>query len=777
MKISLNWLNTHIELSETPDQIAELLTNCGLEVEDHYPTETVKGGLSGLIVGQVVEAHPHPNADKLKLTKVDTGRGELLSIVCGAPNVEAGQKVIVAEIGVTIHPLKGEPFTIKKAKIRGEDSEGMLCAEDEIGLGNSHDGLLILDKDCIVGHPLTKYIKVENDFIFEIGLTPNRGDAASHLGIARDLKAILNRPLIQQPAIEISPTTETTIGVSLNDANACGRYSGIDINNVSIKPSPDWLQKRLKSIGINPINNVVDITNYVMHNVGQPMHAFDADKLAGNINIRYAKPGELLVTLDNVERKLSGEELVIADDNGAIALAGVMGGLSTAINESTKNIFLESAWFDPAVVRKTAKKHGLSTDSSFRFERGINPHYTVNALLMATDMVCMEVNQAMCSSIVDVLPNSIISPEVSFSFQKFKNLSGVDIDHSVLKTILLNLDIEILSENEKELLLRIPNYRLDVTRDIDVFEDILRIYGYNNIPFPVIMHGAAVVQPNPDKTTLKNILCNYLSSQGFNEILTNSLTSETYFTDSELSNSVKLLNPLSNELSILRPGILPSLLEIVAYNKNRKADDLKFYEFGKIYQQTEKGYRESEKLALVVTGNKQKPHWRQKESLADYYYLKSIVQNCFASLGINNVKATVDEVDSSLLKKLDVKGTVWYAEINMDSLVTAFTKKSFKLKEIPVFPEVSRDLNLVFGKTVLYKDIEDVVVKITGPYLRAMNLIDVYEGKPLQEGEKAYTINLVLGDTQKTMTDTQIDAIMQKLITTFESKLNAVIRK
>lgn len=779
MKISFNWLIKHITLTETPEQIAELLTNCGLEVEDLYETGAVKGGFEGLKVGHVLEVTQHPNADRLRLTKVDIGNEVTLNIVCGAPNVAVGQKVIVAPIGTTIYPLTDGPITMKKAKIRGEESEGMICAEDEIGLGTSHDGILILDADCKVGTPISEVIKTDSDFIFEIGLTPNRGDAASHLGIARDLKAILNRPLTDDDNYSFSSDAKgSSISVSIKDRNTCGRYSGLLLKDISIAPSPDWLQKSLKAIGINPINNVVDITNYIMHDIGQPMHAFDADKLKDSINVRLSNSGETLTLLDKTERKLTGVELVIADKNGPLALAGVMGGLSSSITESTKTIFLESAWFNAANVRKTAKLHSISTDSSFRFERGIDPHNTANALNKAAKLILEIAGGTIASELIDVQPESIVSPKVNFSYKKFKTLAGVNIDNVTLKTILKNLDIEIVSETTDSLELRIPNYRTDVNRDIDVFEDILRIYGYNNIPFPEIMHSAAVVQPKPDKNFIKQTISNYLSAQGFNEIMTNSLTRESYYGADELEKAVKLLNPLSNELAILRNGILPSMLEAIAYNKNRKANDLKFYEFGKVYQHSETGFKEFEKLALVVTGNKEAPNWRQKPAKADYYFIKSVVENALAAVGAKKTKGVIiEEVGREILKKLDIKGTVWYAEINVAALILATTKNKFKLQEIPVFPEVSRDLSLVLNKVVPYSDIETIVNQTIGEYLRKLTVFDVFEGKPLEEGQKSYTFNMVLYDNEKTMNDIQIDAIMQKLIATFENQLKAVVRK
>ena len=779
MKISLNWLKTHIELHETPEQISDLLTNCGLEVEDLYTSGSVKNGFEGLIVGHVLEVKQHPNADRLRLTKVDIGTETPLHIVCGAPNVEVAQKVIVAPIGTTIYPLNGEPITMKKAKIRGEESEGMICAEDEIGLGTNHDGILVLDADCITGKPVSHYLQPDTDTILEIGLTPNRGDAASHLGIARDLKALLNRPLII-PEEEQTPfgNLASPINVSINDPATCGRYSGAFVSNIHIAPSPEWLQKRLKAIGINPINNVVDLTNFIMHDIGQPMHAFDADKIKGSLEVRFAKAGESLITLDKLERKLQGSELIIADSSGPIALAGVMGGQSTAINESTQRIFLESAWFDAACVRKTAKLHSISTDSSFRFERGINPDFTIKVLEKAALLVA-----DICEGKPDYLPidiQTVPTPKTKIHLQyaKINALVGTELDPDRIMQIVTNLDMEILSEGRMGLDLILPAYRMDVTRDIDVIEDILRIYGFDNVPFPTIMHSAAVVAPKPDKHSLKQIICNYLSAQGFNEIMTNSLTSEHYYSEQELLKTVKLLNPLSIELSVMRPEMQASILEAVAYNKNRKAHDLKFYEFGKVYQKTESGYKEFEKLVLAVTGNKKPANWRNKTEKAEYYFLKTIVENIMQVVGIKKAKMPeISEVSGDRMKKMDIKGSVWYTEINMDQILSGVRNQTFKLQDIPVFPEVNRDLSLVLDKSVTYKQIEQIVANTAGKYLQKMTLFDVFEGKPLPEGQKSYTFNMVLYDTEKTMNDKQIDAIMQKLITTFENQLQAVIRK
>ena len=779
MKISLNWLKTHIELNETPEQISDLLTNCGLEVEDIYTSGSVKNGFEGLIVGHVLEVKQHPNADRLRLTKVDVGNETPLNIVCGAPNVEVDQKVIVAPIGTTIYPLNGEPITMKKAKIRGEESEGMICAEDEIGLGSNHDGILVLDSDCITGKPVSEYLQPDTDTILEIGLTPNRGDAASHLGIARDLRALLNRPLnaIEEKSSPFG-NQASTINVAVNDSASCGRYSGILIKDVTIADSPEWLQKHLKAIGINPINNVVDITNFIMHDIGQPMHAFDADKISGDIEVRFAVSGQTLITLDKLERKLQGPELIIADASGPIALAGVMGGQSTAISDTTTNIFLESAWFDAACVRKTAKLHSISTDSSFRFERGINPDMTIKAIEKATALVLEVCGGKTEFSIIDIQSLPTPKTKIHLLYAKINSIVGTEIEPARVMQIVTNLDMEILSEGRMGLDLILPAYRMDVTRDIDVIEDILRIYGFDNVPFPTVMHSAAVVEPKPDKHSIKQMICNYLSAQGFNEIMTNSLTSEHYFNEQELLKTVKLLNPLSIELSVMRSDMQASVLEVVAYNKNRKANDLKFYEFGKVYQKSETGYKEFEKLVLTVTGNKKPANWRSKAEKAEYYYLKSIVENIMQVVGIKKAKMPeIFEVKAEMMKKMDIKSTVWYTEINVDYLLSAIRNQTFKLQDIPVFPEVNRDLSLVLDKSVTYKQIEQIVSSTAGKYLQKITLFDVFEGKPLPDGQKSYTFNMVLYDNEKTMNDKQIDAIMQKLITTFENQLKAVIRK
>jgi phenylalanyl-tRNA synthetase beta chain len=779
MKISLNWLKTHIELNETPEQISDLLTNCGLEVEDLYTSGSVKNGFEGLIVGHVLEVKQHPNADRLRLTIVDVGNGTPLNIVCGAPNVEVDQKVIVAPIGTTIYPLNGEPITMKKAKIRGEESEGMICAEDEIGLGSNHDGILVLDSDCITGKPVSEYLQPDTDTILEIGLTPNRGDAASHLGIARDLRALLNRPLkaIEEKSSPFGNQTPT-INVAVNDSASCGRYSGVLIKDVTVAASPEWLQKHLKAIGINPINNVVDITNFIMHDIGQPMHAFDADKISGDIEVRFALSGQSLITLDKLERKLQGPELIIADASGPIALAGVMGGQSTAISDNTTNIFLESAWFDAACVRKTAKLHSISTDSSFRFERGINPDMTIKAIEKATALVLEVCGGKTEFSTIDIQSLPTPKTKIHLLYAKINSIVGTEIEPARVMQIVTNLDMEILSEGRMGLDLILPAYRMDVTRDIDVIEDILRIYGFDNVPFPTVMHSAAVVEPKPDKHSIKQMICNYLSAQGFNEIMTNSLTSEHYFNEQELLKTVKLLNPLSIELSVMRSDMQASVLEVVAYNKNRKANDLKFYEFGKVYQKSETGYKEFEKLVLTVTGNKKPANWRTKAEKAEYYYLKSIVENIMQVVGIKKAKMPeIFEVKAEMMKKMDIKGTVWYTEINVDYLLSAIRNQTFKLQDIPVFPEVNRDLSLVLDKSVTYKQIEQIVSSTAGKYLQKITLFDVFEGKPLPDGQKSYTFNMVLYDNEKTMNDKQIDAIMQKLITTFENQLKAVIRK
>lgn len=779
MQISLSWLKTHIELTENPEEIADLLTNCGLEVEDWFQFESVKGGFKGLVVGQITDLAQHPNADKLKLAKVNIGKDNLLNIVCGAPNVQLGQKVIVAPIGVTIFPTTGEPMTMKKAKIRGEESEGMLCAEDEIGLGTGHEGLYILSNHSEVGSPVSEILGSESDIIFEIGLTPNRGDAASHLGVARDLKALLNRQLLKLPSLEIDPKPSPTAQqVEIAEPDSCLRYCGLQIDNINLKPSPIWLQNRLKSIGLTPINHVVDVTNFIMHDRGQPLHAFDANKVSGTIKVRKAKAGEKLITLDQIERKLQGDELIIADNSGPIALAGVMGGISTSIGPQTVSVFLESAAFNAVHVRKTAKLHGINTDSSFRFERGIDPLACDLAVKYAAKLILEIGGGEIGGGLIEVKQGFPESLKTDFTFDKFFKFTGVEIETDEIKEILKNLDIQILEEKADALRLKLPLYRSDVTREIDVYEEVLRIYGFNKVPLPKVLHSAPVGRLKPDRDLIRQTISDYLADQGFNEIMTNSLTRESYFNEETNQKTIKLLNPLSNELAILRPEILPSLLESVAYNKNRKSHDLKFFEFGKVYQQGETGFKEFEKLAIVVTGSKTGPNWQQKQQKVNYYFLKSVMNNCLLKVGAGRAKGVkIESVPKSLLQNLGIKSEVWYAELTVDAILSAHSKNKFKLNEIPLFPEVTRDLSLVLAKDVNYSDIETVTSQTVGKYLRKLTVFDVFEGKPLPENQKAYAISLILYDSEKTMNDKQIDAIMQKLIATFENQLKAIIRK
>ncbi|MCB9252094.1 MAG: phenylalanine--tRNA ligase subunit beta [Flavobacteriales bacterium] len=777
MKISLSWLKNHIDLPESPEQISDLLTNCGLEVEDLQEIGSPKG-LEELKVGLVKEVSVHPNADKLKLTKVDIGGENTLNIVCGAPNVEAGQKVIVAPVGCTIYPTNGEPLTMRKAKIRGELSEGMICAEDEIGLGSSHDGIKVLANDTPIGPLKAGFLSINSDCVLEIGLTPNRGDAASHLGVARDLKALLDRNLNTIPSQSIAATKASSININIDDPDGCNAYNGLLIKNVKVVSSPPELQSKLKAIGIQPINAIVDIGNYIMMDIGQPMHAFDFDKIGNTITVRMSGPGESLITLDKTERKLNGEELIIADENGPLAIAGVMGGLKSSITENTTNVYFESAWFDPSKVRRSAKKLGLSTDSSFRFERGINPKTTYDALEKAAEMV----RELFPESEIFLPDQKVLKKaepqKIKLNKRKISSLVGTNIEDRIIENILKNLDIEIESENEGEFKLNVPPYRYDVVRDVDVIEEILRIYGFNKIPMPEVLHSAAVVQEKPDKTAVLEKICNYLSSIGFSEIKTNSLSAEDHYNEHEVSSAVHLLNPLSKELSILRPSMLPSLLQAIAFNRNRKQQDLKFYELGKTYKKTEKGYLEIEKLALAICGKRESANWLNKPGNVDEYYLKTILKNLMRSAGVLNPKIpSLVMPDQKDLLKFDINQEVLYAEINVESLMNTLRNQVFELEEIPVFPEVHRDLNLIFDSEVSYQEIEKLAVNSLGTYLRSISLADVYEGKPLETGQKSYTLNLLLYDKEKTMNDKQIDALMKKLIHNFENKLKAIIRK
>ena len=808
MKISYNWLKDLIALDATAEEVSSMLTGCGLEVEhlEHY--QNLKGGLEGIVVGFVKEREKHPNADKLSVCKVDIGIGEDKQIVCGAPNVAAGQKVLVATVGATLYPIKGEPFKISKSKIRGEVSEGMICAEDEIGLGESHEGILILPDTYEVGKPASEYFPVYTDAVFEIGLTANRGDAASHLGAARDLKAIKNCELRINNYELPTASSNQPITIKIEDAEGCRRYTGLSISGIEVKASPDWLQNRLKAIGLNPINNIVDATNYVLHELGQPLHAFDADKITGNtIVVKKATEGAKFTTLDKVERSLKGHECLICDAQHPLALAGVFGGLDSGISTQTKNIFLESAYFDSVSIRKTAKAHGLSTDASFRFERGTDPNMTIRAIKRVAAIILEIAGGEITSEIMDVYPTTIANTKIEFSLTKSNELIGKEIPNEQVLNILRTLEIEVLETKGDLLTLSIPPYRVDVTRPADVTEEILRIYGLNNIEIGNDIKSTMAFSETETKVKLKNALANYLSSNGFNEIASNTLTKSSYYSEAELEQAIKILNPLSSDLDVMRMNMLPSMLEAIQYNRNRRNLDLKFYEFGKTYskinseahKQTKASIaNEQSHLMIALCGRKEPEGWNTKGDDVNYFTLKTSLEmllhkakiskfelafNEHASLDYassyvvkNKTLISFGSVKSNLLKPFDIDTEVWIADIDFDLFLELSKQEKFKLQPVSVFPAVRRDLALLIDDSIKYQQLEKIALKTDNKLIRKVNVFDVYKGDKIEQGKKSYALSFILQDESKTLTDEVIDAVMQKLIKNYEKEVGAVLR-
>ncbi|TAE83359.1 MAG: phenylalanine--tRNA ligase subunit beta [Bacteroidetes bacterium] len=797
MKISYNWLNSIIQTNLSPEKIGELLTGTGLEVENIEPYHSIKGGLIGITVGKVLTCEKHPNADKLSITTVDIGHHEPLHIVCGAPNVAAGQKVLVATVGCTVHPSKGEPFEIKKSKIRGEVSEGMICAEDELSLGESHDGILVLPETVEIGAPATQYFENYSDFLIEIGLTANRGDAASHLGVARDLRAVTNNE-IRLSNYQLPKSDQNPLKVTIKDTD-CLRYSGISISGVQVKPSPAWLQNRLKVIGISPINNIVDVTNYVMHELGQPLHAFDATKIAGNeIVVQKAAQGTKFTTLDKVERILTGQECMICDAEKPVAIAGVFGGLHSGISAETTTLFIESATFDAASVRKTAKKHGLNTDASFRYERGTDIEMTIKALTRAVELI-LEVSGGFVSSkLVDVYPTILQPARVNFNIKKFNKLIGQKIGLRTIKKILLALDFSVIDETPEHLLLEVPLYRTDVTREADIAEEVLRIYGLNNIAIPSSVNISINSSIENNQFALRNKISDYLTDNGFNEILNNSITKSAYYHENDLQHAVKLLNPLSNDLDVMRQTLLFNGLEVLQYNRNRRTTDMQVYEFGKTYRKAEHGYAEQQVLAVFITGKKHGESWHNPAKATSYFTLKTVVENLLKKAGIKKYKTALIEEGSlkfqttiSFQQQLlvtfgavpqptrqlfDLSEDVWYAEINWDSLCAIGLSGRTNLEPISAFPSVRRDLALVLDKKITFTEIEKIARKTEQQLLKDINVFDVYEGDKIASGKKSYAISFVLQNAEKTLTDDEIEGTMNKLIKQLEKELGATLR-
>lgn len=808
MKISYNWLKEFIATDWNVEKTSQLLTDLGLEVEGVLPFESIKGGLQGVVVGHVLSCEKHPNADKLQLTKVAIGNDTTLQIVCGAPNVTKGIKVAVATIGTTLYTPEGEAWVIKKGKIRGEESHGMLCSENELGLGQSHDGILILENDLKEGTPCSNVFNVVRDEVIEIGLTPNRADAMSHFGVARDLKAGLkqqgvSKELITPSVMQFSVDNRlSTIQVKVDTPELAPRYSGITISNLTVKESPDWIKNRLKAIGLNPINNVVDATNYVLHELGQPLHAFDLDKIEGKtIVVKTLKEGTKFTTLDGVERQLSSEDLMICDAKKPLCLAGVFGGQDSGVTEKTSAIFLESAYFNPVSIRKSAKRHGLSTDASFRFERGIDINLVEESLKRAALLIKELAEGQISSDIVDLYPKKEENYQVFLTFKRIYSLIGEEIPTDTIKSILSSLEIRVNNVTESGLGLTIPFYRVDVQREVDVIEEILRVYGYNNIHFSKKINASiAYTDPKADHI-IQNKIGDSLAAQGFYEILTNSLTSPKpleYTQDTNLQQSVSILNPLSNDLSILKTSMLFTGLETVSYNINRKINRLKLFEFGKTYHQIEENRIEHKHLSILMTGKKDPENWLGSDEKLSFFDLKSVVENILERLGIQKWKisetssdlfseginyngrketlVTFGVLSNKLLKKLDIKQEVLYADFNWDAMLESLKKEVVKFKEIPKFPEVSRDFALLVKNNVTFEQVAQTAKNAEKKYLKEVGLFDVYTGKNLPEGTKSYGVNFVLQDQNATLQEKQIDKIMHKLQSAFERDLEATLR-
>lgn len=816
MKISYNWLKEYIDIDLSPEKVAEILTQTGLEVAGIEQVDSVKGGMEGLVIGEVVTCEKHPNSDHLSKTTVDTGTGELLNIVCGAPNVAAGQKVVVAPVGATLY-LDDKEVTLKKAKIRGEVSEGMICAEDEIGIGTNHDGIIVLPPETKTGMAAKEFYNISPDWAIEIDLTPNRIDGASHIGVARDLAAFLNKekPTIYKriPVDNFKPDNHNLeIPVEIKNPEACPRYTGVTISGVEVKESPDWLRQRLKVIGLSPINNVVDITNYVLFETGQPLHAFDADEITGGkVVVQTLPEGTPFITLDSVERKLQSTDLMICSTKDPMCIGGIFGGIESGVKETTKNIFLESAWFDPVFIRKTARHHGLHTDASFRFERGIDPNGVIYALKRAALLIREIAGGTISSEIVDVYPRPAKFFKVDVSYKNIARLIGKDLGKETIKGILTSLEIEIENETDTGLSLSVPPYRVDVRREADVVEEILRIYGYNNVKIPTVVKSSLQYAPQPDPTQIRNLISEMLSSQGFNEIWSNSLTKAGYYdglAQYDAGKTVKLLNPLSADLNGMRQTLLFGGLECIERNVNRQNRDLRLYEFGNCYfygedekEQPVPGYREEERLALFITGAKSAESWTGEQLPGSFFQIKSVAENILKRMGFSLNKLRITEsrnelfseglnyaennrtvletgiVSSKFLKKFDIEQPVYYADFNWNELMRKRTQHKTVFAELSRFPSVRRDLALVMDKQVKFQQIEELAFKTERKILNDVALFDVYEGRGIPEGKKSYAVKFTLRDTARTLTDNQIDKTMQRLIAAFDRELGAELRK
>ncbi|MBP8790947.1 MAG: phenylalanine--tRNA ligase subunit beta [Breznakibacter sp.] len=817
MNISYNWLKNYINIDLAPAKVSEILTSLGLEVGSMEEIQSIKGGLEGLVVGEVLTCAKHPGADKLSVTTVNVGSGDPLPVVCGAPNVAAGQKVVVATVGTVLYS-GDESFTIKASKIRGEQSMGMICAADEIGLGTDHSGIMVLPSDTPVGMLAKDYFKVENDVVFEVDLTPNRIDSASHYGIARDLAAYLavnDAPVtLKRASVDAFQVEDHSfdVAVSVENSDACPRYCGVTINGVTVGESPDWLKNALRIIGLSPINNVVDVTNYVLHEMGQPLHAFDGDEIkGGQVIVKNLPAGTKFITLDEKERELSADDLMICNGEAPMCIGGVFGGLHSGVSEKTTKIFLESAWFNPVAVRKTARRHQLNTDASFRFERGTDPNGVLYALKRASLLIKEVAGGTISSEITDIYPVKAEDFEIHVSYKNIKRLIGKEIPKNTIHKILHGLEIKVKADNDAAMTLQVPPYRVDVTREADVIEEILRIYGYNNVEMPLAVHSTLVYAQKPDDHKVKNVVAAQLTGCGFVEIMNNSLTKAANYDDLTTfprQQVVELANPLSSDLNGMRQTLLFGGLESVQHNRNRRNADLKLFEFGNCYSLKPEGakdqlksYNEENRLALLMTGLKNDVNWNTPAQELSFFDMKTQVENIISRLGIdfstlkeesihndvwseglclmvdNKVLVNYGMVHPKRTKSYDIDKALFFAEFNWDLLVRKIAKQNILYREISKFPEVKRDLALLLDKQVTFAQVKQVALKTEKKLLKKVSLFDVYEGKNLPEGKKSYAVSFVLLDDTKTLTDKQIDKMMQSFMSAFERELGAQIRK
>ena len=808
MTISYNWLSEYLPEKLEPEKLSKILTSIGLEVESLETYEELKGGLEGLLIGEVKECSKHPDADKLSITKVDIGTGELLQIVCGAANIAVGQKVVVATVGATIYPFSGEPITMRKAKIRGLESFGMICAEDEIGLSDNHGGIMVLPTDTKIGLPASAYFGTYNDVIFEIGLTPNRMDAMSHLGVAKDVCAYLSHHNKKDTHVKspfknsFKPDHESLkIEVVIENQLDCQRYSGVTIQDVTIADSPKWLQQKLKSIGLRPINNIVDITNFILHETGQPLHAFDADKIIGNkVIIKTLPDATPFLTLDDKERKLSAEDLVICNAEEAMCIAGVYGGAHSGVTTTTKNIFLESAWFNPICIRKTSFRHGLRTDAATRFEKGVDISNTVNVLKRAAVMIKEIAGGQIASSIIDIYPDPKNKTEVAIKYHYLKKLSGKNYHGDTIKNILTGLGFEIIKEGMDDIRVAVPFSKPDISIPADLVEEIMRIDGLDNVEIPSAIIISPAVETLAHEAAYKEKVANYLIGAGFNEIFTNSITNAAYYSEDVLKTTVKMINSLSADLNVMRPAMMETGLESVAYNLNRRNSDLQFFEFGKTYSTTDIGkYNEQQHISIYITGKKNADGWKGKGEKADFYFAKGICEQISTLLGLkidayivetndkldtcvkatinNEVIASIGTINKKVLNRFDIKQAVLYIDINWDKAIYLSKNVKISYKEISKFPAVQRDLAIVVAKSLNYEQVEKATFNANVSKLTAVKLFDIFESEKLGLDKKSMAVSFTFLDEEKTMTDKEIDGMMSKIILCYEQELNAEIRK